>query len=104
MARYMIEVDHQVETYACAQAVQVFLATGSHFLTRADWGCLDGVHTAWMIVEADSREQARLIVPPALRDRARITSLNGFSGENIEDLLRLHGPRRPAAGSDSRPP
>jgi len=91
MPRFMIEVDHEAETQACARTVQVFLATGSHYLTHADWGCLDGVHTAWMIVEADSREQARSIVPPALRRQARVTALNGFSTEQIDEILRQHG-------------
>jgi hypothetical protein len=53
--------------------VQVFLATGSHFLTHADWGCEDGVHSAWMIVDADSKEDARSIVPPQYRKDAKIT-------------------------------
>jgi hypothetical protein len=98
----MIELNHEVETYACAQTVQVFLATGSHFLTRADWGCLDGVHTAWIVVEADTREQARLIVPPAFRGQARITALNGFGGERIDELLRLHGPGSLTHGKSAR--
>jgi hypothetical protein len=92
MSRYMIEVDHEAETNACARAVDVFLATGSHYLTKADWGCLDGVHTAWIVVEAESREQARSIVPPAFRSQARITALNAFGREQIAELLRRHGP------------
>jgi len=92
MSRFMIELDHEAETYACAQAVQVFLATGSHYLTKADWGCLDGVHTAWLVVEADTREQARSIVPPAFRARARVTALNAFGMEEIEEILSWHGP------------
>jgi len=91
MPKFIIEVDHEAETQACARTVQVFLATGSHYLTHADWGCLDGVHTAWMTVEADSKEQARSIVPPALRRQARVTALNTFSAEQIDEILAQHG-------------
>jgi hypothetical protein len=38
MARFLIEVPHKAEPVACTRAVQIFLNTGSHFLTHADWG------------------------------------------------------------------
>ena len=78
MARFLIEVDHEANAAACARAVRVFLATGSHYLTHADWGCKDGVHTAWIIVELETKDQARAVLPPADRPRARIVALNTF--------------------------
>ena len=83
MPRFLIEVPHPEEVVACARVVQVFLATGSHFLTHADWGCMDGVHSAWIIVDADSKDQARSIVPPPFRSGAKIIGLNKFSMEQI---------------------
>jgi len=90
MARYLIEVPHEPEVEACARVVKVFLATGSHVLTHADWGCLDGVHSAWIIVEADSKDEARYMVPPALRTDARITGLNKFTMEQVDRILSHH--------------
>lgn len=90
MPRFMIEVPHEEETLACAQVVRVFLESGSHFLTHADWGCKDGDHKAWIIADVDSKDQARAIVPPAFRSRAKIVQLNTFSIEEIDDLLRHH--------------
>ena len=55
MPRFLIEVPHPVEELACARVVHVFLNTGSHFLTQADWGCMDGEHSAWITVEADNK-------------------------------------------------
>jgi hypothetical protein len=92
MARFLIEVPHEEEVIACAKVVQIFLATGSHYLTHADWGCLDGDHRSWMIVDVDSKEEARAIVPPAFRSQARIVRLNYFSMEEIEGILRRHRP------------
>jgi len=46
MPRFLIEVPHEEETVACARAVKIFLESGSHFLTQADWGCKDGEHEA----------------------------------------------------------
>jgi hypothetical protein len=85
MARFHIEVPH--EPVACTRAAQIFLSAGSHFLTHADWGCLDGVHKAWIIAEVENKEQARTILPPAVRPQAKITRLNYFS---IDEIFSAH--------------
>jgi hypothetical protein len=90
MPRFFIEVPHEEEVVACAHAVKIFLDSGSHFLTHADWGCRDGVHKAWLIAEVESKEQARAIVPPAYRPRANVVQLNSFTLEEIDELLRYH--------------
>lgn len=90
MPRFLIEIPHEEETVACAKAVQVLLATGSHFLTNADFGCTDGVHKGWIVVEVDSKDEARRILPPAYRASADIVLLNKFGMQEIEDLLRHH--------------
>jgi hypothetical protein len=91
-ARFLIEVPHEETTVACARVVDVFLRTGSHFLSTADWGCKDGVHKAWMVVEVDSKEEARGIVPPAFRAQARVVQLNAFTMEEIKSILQDHEP------------
>jgi hypothetical protein len=88
--RYLIEVPHPEAKVACARAVDAFLRTGSHFLTNADWGCRDGEHKAWIIVDVDSKEEARGIVPPVFRAQAKITKLNGFTLQEIEEILKEH--------------
>jgi hypothetical protein len=87
LARFLIELAHEAETVACARIVQVFLQSGSHFLTNAEWGCMDGDHRAWIIVDVPSKEDARAIVPPAFRAKARIVALNSFSIEQINAVL-----------------
>ena len=90
MARFLIEVPHEAEKVECARAVQILLRTGSHFLTHAEWGCLDGEHKAWMIMELETKEEARSILPPAYRSQAKIVELNKFTMEEIEGILRHH--------------
>ncbi|NIV38398.1 MAG: hypothetical protein GWN58_55960, partial [Anaerolineae bacterium] len=55
MTKFLIEVPHGSEEIACLRAVQTFLQTGSHFLMNADWGCSDGEHKAWLMLETESR-------------------------------------------------
>ena len=90
MARYLLEVPHEPEVSACARAVKVFLDTGSHFLSNAEWGCRDGEHKAWLILDLDSREQARSILPPGFRSQAKIVELNRFQLSEIDELLLQH--------------
>ncbi len=99
MPKFLIEVPHEAEAVACARVVQVFLATGSHFLTHAEWGCMDGVHSAWMMVDVGSKAEALAILPPAFRAGARVVGLNQFSMAEIEPLLRRHPPAGGAGGA-----
>jgi hypothetical protein len=87
MPKFLIEVPHPEETMACARIVKVFLSTGSHFLSHANWGCMDGVHSAWLTVDAENKEEARMVVPPQFRSQAKIVGLNKFKLEQIEAVL-----------------
>ena len=91
MPKFLIEVPHEEELLACAQVVESFLNYGSHFATKADWGCTDGVHKAWITIETESKEDARNILPPAYRSRATIIKLNKFTMEEIDGILQQHG-------------
>ena len=90
MARFLIEVPHEPEPTACVRAVQTFLQTGSHFLSNADWGCLDGKHKAWIILEADNKKEAEFVLPPAFRPQAKIVELSKFTMEDIADMFEHH--------------
>jgi hypothetical protein len=94
MPRFLIEVPHSPDPLACAQVAEVFLRSGSHFLTNADWGCLDNVHSAWFIADVQNKDEALAIVPPAFRRDARIVGLNRFSIEHIDEIIRRHRERR----------
>ena len=90
MPKFLIEVPHEAEQVACARVVQLFLSTGSHFLAQAEWGCFDGVHSAWIVVDVESKEEALRVIPAPLRARSKIVGLNRFSMSDIEPILRKH--------------
>lgn len=91
MPRFLIEVPHDESTAECIRAIDVFLRTGSHYLTHADWGCLDGVHKAWMVIDVGTKNEALNIVPADYRQNATVVQLNGFTMETLEKLHRKHG-------------
>lgn len=89
MKRFLVEVPHDKSTAACNHAIETFLRTGSHFLARADWGCKDEEHKAWLIIEVDSKAEARNIVPADYRRDAKIVELTTFMEANV-DASRQH--------------
>jgi hypothetical protein len=90
MSKFLIEVPHGNDKIECMRSVSVFLSSGSHFLTNADWGCLDGEHKAWFTMDADSKEEALLVVPPAFRKDAKILQLNKFRMDDVQNILSHH--------------
>lgn len=90
MARFLIEVPHEAEVVACARAIKILLETGSHFLTHADFGCEDGVHKGWIVVDVDSKEEARNMLPIPYRRQATIVELCKFGIAELDELIRHH--------------
>jgi len=84
MDRYMIETPHTNAN--CMALLEALNARG--YLNNFDWGCKAGVHSGWAIIEAEDEAQARLSVPPLVRDLARVVRLNKFSGKEVMALHR----------------
>ncbi|HEY4612044.1 MAG TPA: hypothetical protein VII11_03590 [Bacteroidota bacterium] len=82
MDRYLVVSPHTVED--CMKAIKVIEAQGS--ITRWDWGCKDGEHCGWVIVEADTKAQALLAVPSIERHKARAVKLVRFTPEEVKAM------------------
>ena len=87
MHRFLIELTHADEHIACVRALQAIEQYGSHFITHAEWGCEEGVHAGYLVVEAESRDDALQIVPPQFRRDARVVKVKTFTRESIRDLV-----------------
>ena len=57
---------------------------------HADFGGHDGVHKAWIVVDVDSKDEARNVLPPVYRRQATIVQLNKFGLNELDDLIKLH--------------
>jgi hypothetical protein len=90
MPKFLIEVPHEAERMACIRAVETFLNSGSHFIANADWGCHDGDHRAWVVVDVASKDEARAIVPPIFRSQAKIVALNSFTLRDLQSMVQEH--------------
>ena len=83
MDRYLIETPHTDKD--CLRMLEHF-DTWGHFY-HFGWGCEDGVHCGWAIIEAESDSQARMSVPPLVRKKARVVKLVQF---DFDRDRRLH--------------
>jgi hypothetical protein len=87
MDRYIIESPHSA--HDCKHVMEQVINMG--YITHYDWGCESGIHTGWVIIEAENEEEALLSVPVFIRHDAQVVRLNKFSPEKFE---KMHSPNR----------
>lgn len=97
MKKFLVVSNHSAAD--CVRALKEVLAIG--YLTHFDWGCKDGVHTGWAILEADSKAEAMMSVPPFLRNQAQIIRLTKYNPDVVESL---HVPGVPDVSGAAGPP
>jgi hypothetical protein len=81
MARYMITSPHTQEE--CLRALDEELAKGRDILEKFDFGCKAGDHTAYAIVDVNSKNDALNLVPTFLQGKAHIVEIGKITPEMI---------------------
>jgi len=82
MDKYIVESPHTAGD--CKKALKDVLSAG--YLSHFDWGCLDGDHRGWVIIEAASAQEALMVVPVGYRPQAKVVKLTKFSREQLEKM------------------
>jgi hypothetical protein len=82
MKRFIVISHHTAAD--CVMALKEVLAIG--YLTHFDWGCKDGTHTGWAILEAENKAEAMMSVPTFLRKQAEVVQLTKFRPETVEAM------------------
>ena len=82
MDRYIVIIPHTLEE--CKQSLKQIESIGT--ITHFEWGCKDGDHTGWAMIEADSKAEAMLSVPTIQRRKARVIKLNRFEPEDVRGM------------------
>jgi len=84
MARYLLTCPHTPED--CVPDIDSVLGHSKELLARFDWGCKDGEHTGWVLVEAGNEATARMMLPVALRTKAHVRMVNKFTPEDMAQM------------------
>lgn len=79
---YLIETPHNEAE--CLRALDEQLAMGSDILDKFYFGCEAGDHTGYAIVDVQTEDEARRLVPSFLLDKSIITEVGKFT----PDLIR----------------
>lgn len=82
MDRYMVESPHNHGN--CTLVIKEVHAMG--YLHHFDWGCEDGVHIGWAVLEADSHEEALMVVPSLVRGEARAVRLVKYGSKVVSEM------------------
>lgn len=82
MDRYLIISPHTAE--GCKRSLLQVYALG--YITHFDWGCADGEHCGWAIIEAEDSKQAMMVVPSSDRPMAKAIRLMKVTPEQAKQM------------------
>ena len=84
MARYLLTCPHTPED--CVPDLDSILGHSQELLNRFEWGCTDGEHVGWAIVEAGNESVARMLLPVSIRQKASVRQVTKFTPQDIKNL------------------
>jgi hypothetical protein len=84
MAFYMITSAHEPEQ--CLDALDEMLAKGSGSLDKFVFGCKEGDHTGYAIVEAENRSAALNVLPDMMQETACVAKVDRFTPAEIKSF------------------
>lgn len=82
MALYLITSNHEPEQ--CLDALDDMLAKGTDTLNKFVFGCKEGDHTGYAIVDAESRSTALSLLPDFLQETACVSRVDRFTPADIK--------------------
>jgi hypothetical protein len=82
--KYLIQSPHTKEE--CLRELDELSAKGQKTLGQFFWGCSQGDHTGYAIVDAKSAVEAKRLVPDFISSKARVIELVQFSTEQIRSM------------------
>jgi hypothetical protein len=84
MAFYMITSAHEPEQ--CLDALDEMLAKGGGSLDKFVFGCKEGDHTGYAIVEAENRSAALNVLPDMMQETACVAKVDRFTPAEIKSF------------------
>jgi len=84
MSTYLIASKHTPEE--CLQALDEMMAKGKDTLGKFVFGCKDGDHTGYAIVDAERLSDALSLVPDFLQEEACLTKVSKFTAAEIKSF------------------
>lgn len=83
MSRFMIVLPHTADEHLRTMDLA---AESPELLAQTYWGILNGDHIGWTVVDANSEQEVREMLPIPLRSDARIAEVQKVSHEELREM------------------
>ena len=81
---YLVSLPHTPEQ--CLSTLTDVKSKGDAFLSKFQWGCMSGDHTAYAFLEGKSEADVRQMLPKDTQANAKIQKVDKFTSEQIEKI------------------
>ena len=85
---YLVSVPHTPEQ--CLSTLDEMKGKGDAFLSKFEFGCMDGDHTAYAFIDGASSDNVRKMLPENEQKAAKITKVNKMTAADIEKIHKDH--------------
>ena len=86
--KYFVTTPHTKEE--CMKAIDDFNGKGGKILSKTEWGCMEGDHTAYCFIEAKSVDDAKKQLPESVRKNAKVVKVTKLTPKMIADMHKGH--------------
>lgn len=88
MNTYFVQVPHTSEQ--CMNTLTEMKDKGDAYLAKFNFGCMSGDHTAYALLDGNSEQDIRQMLPKDLQATAKIEKVDKFTSAQIEDMHKQH--------------
>jgi hypothetical protein len=81
---YLVQIKHTPEQ--CMTTLNDIKGQGDAFLSKFEWGCMSGDHTAYAFLEGKSETDVKNMLPKDVQATAKIQKVDKFTADQIENL------------------
>lgn len=81
---YLVQLKHTPEQ--CLATLSDVKAKGDAFLSKFEWGCMSGDHTAYAFLEGKSEADVKMMLPKEAQTTAKIQKVDKFTPDQIEKI------------------
>jgi hypothetical protein len=81
---YLVEIKHTPEQ--CVTTQDEIKGKGDAFLSKFEWGCMSGDHTAYGFLEGKSEADVKMMLPKDVQETAKIEKVDKFTADQIEKI------------------
>ena len=85
---YFVQVPHTQEQ--CLQSLNEMKSKGDELLSKFEYGCVSGDHTAYGFLKGQSEESVKKMLPASEQPKAKVTKVKKMSVADIEKLHKEH--------------